>query len=291
MKMRSKTIQYVDISSFHMTLHMFQAHRRKSEAGWSFPKHNHQFFELNMVLEGTQYFNLTDRKFKMTAGDILFIKPDEVHSCHCPDNQNITYVCMHFNVDEPQLRQSLLKIKDSLHPEGSPLWEALYPALMRIDTIGAEGDKHYNDLKNVSLFLEVISAICRTVANPMHHILGNENRYDRLASRIAKKITSLADDWAEVGGDVLIKHGIKEVAEELGYHPTYCTRVFKSMYGVSPRDYISNIKLRESKLLLSQQDLTIEQVAARLGYRDVSYFSKQFKRWTNLSPSDFRRRI
>ncbi|TXK85576.1 helix-turn-helix transcriptional regulator [Paenibacillus sp. N3.4] len=81
---------------------------------------------------------------------------------------------------------------------------------------------------------------------------------------------------------------MEQLAEYLGYSPTHCNRVFQKAYGISPRQYVSMIKLRKGKLLLMDPALSIEQIADQLGYRDLSQFSKQFKRWTTMSPTAYR---
>ncbi|MNC59455.1 DNA-binding transcriptional regulator AraC [compost metagenome] len=58
---------------------------------------------------------------------------------------------------------------------------------------------------------------------------------------------------------------------------------------MSPRQYLSDLIIRHAKLLLLDNSLSVEAIAHRLGYRDVSHFSKQFKRWTGLPPMGYRR--
>uniref|UniRef100_A0A4Y8PUC8 HTH araC/xylS-type domain-containing protein n=1 Tax=Paenibacillus athensensis TaxID=1967502 RepID=A0A4Y8PUC8_9BACL len=108
-----------------------------------------------------------------------------------------------------------------------------------------------------------------------------------LAGRLAASIEALVLHAGEADADAA-KRGIEQLAQRLGYTAAHCSRVFQSAYGMSPRQYLSMVKLRQAKLLLMDSELSVEQVAVRLGYHDVSQFSKQFKRWTNLSPSAYR---
>ncbi|MOA61099.1 HTH-type transcriptional activator Btr [compost metagenome] len=57
---------------------------------------------------------------------------------------------------------------------------------------------------------------------------------------------------------------------------------------MSPRQYLSGLIIRHAKLMLLDNSLSVEAIAHRLGYRDVSHFSKQFKRWTGLPPMSYR---
>jgi AraC-like DNA-binding protein/mannose-6-phosphate isomerase-like protein (cupin superfamily) len=109
-----------------------------------------------------------------------------------------------------------------------------------------------------------------------------------LAAEIELRMQQLV---GQVGGEnaAVERVGIEKIAARLGYSPAYCNRIFRQTYGMSPRQYLSSLMIREAKLMLMDPNLTVEQVAERLGYRDVSQFSKQFKRWMNVSPMGFRR--
>ncbi|BDI32525.1 hypothetical protein CCAX7_45760 [Capsulimonas corticalis] len=64
---------------------------------------------------------------------------------------------------------------------------------------------------------------------------------------------------------------------------------FKACFGSSPIDYVLDFRLRRAAHLLQDLHLSISEIAARTGFADPFYFSKQFKRRYRLSPSEFRR--
>ncbi|MNJ73716.1 Melibiose operon regulatory protein [compost metagenome] len=86
--------------------------------------------------------------------------------------------------------------------------------------------------------------------------------------------------------DVSVK--IEDIAASLGITPGYCLEVFRKVYGTSPRQYLSNLMLNEAKILIQQPELSLQEIAGRLGYSQVSHFSRQFKRWTGMSPLQYR---
>jgi len=84
---------------------------------------------------------------------------------------------------------------------------------------------------------------------------------------------------------------VATIAARLGYSVSTCSRAFRRAYGISPRQYLSALILKKAKLLLLEPSLPVETVSARLGYRDIAHFSRQFKRWTGESPLKFRARF
>jgi len=64
---------------------------------------------------------------------------------------------------------------------------------------------------------------------------------------------------------------------------------FKRSYGFSPIDYVINKRIEEAKLLLAETALEINELSERVGFSSASYFSRIFRRYTGMSPNEYRR--
>ncbi len=82
---------------------------------------------------------------------------------------------------------------------------------------------------------------------------------------------------------------LPELAREYGYSPDYLGRVFSAVTGLSLSDYICNARINQAKLLLSSTGAAIEEIALSLGFYDACYFSRQFKKKTGCTPSEYRK--
>ncbi|WP_430616130.1 helix-turn-helix domain-containing protein [Enterococcus sp. DIV1067f] len=65
--------------------------------------------------------------------------------------------------------------------------------------------------------------------------------------------------------------------------------LIKKIYGISPKNYLDSLKLKEAKRLLTIPDITIESISERLGYSHPAHFSRQFKNWVGVSPNSYRK--
>ncbi|WP_308860262.1 AraC family transcriptional regulator [Paenibacillus radicibacter] len=82
---------------------------------------------------------------------------------------------------------------------------------------------------------------------------------------------------------------IETMAEGLGYNRAYLSRIFKEQTGVTPVTFLLHLRLDHARRLLRERiQLTVEQIAFSVGFRDPLYFSKQFKRMYNQSPTEYR---
>jgi AraC-like DNA-binding protein len=82
---------------------------------------------------------------------------------------------------------------------------------------------------------------------------------------------------------------IELMAETLGYNRAYLSTLFKKHTGLTPVTFLLRLRIDKARLLLRErQELTVEQIASSVGFQDPLYFSKQFKRLYNMSPTDYR---
>lgn len=81
---------------------------------------------------------------------------------------------------------------------------------------------------------------------------------------------------------------IGELAERSFHSENYFSTSFKNYFGVSPIEYLTSRRLSTATLLLSDRNLSITEIADRIGYTNVNSFEKAFKRHYNCSPREMR---
>ncbi|WP_019638012.1 helix-turn-helix transcriptional regulator [Paenibacillus fonticola] len=93
--------------------------------------------------------------------------------------------------------------------------------------------------------------------------------------------------------DYIFKHlydkiSLADLAQKAALHPHYLSGLFKKEVGCSLRDYIQQTKIEEARSLLMLTDQPISEISTLLNYHDQSYFSKIFKKFTGITPNEFR---
>jgi len=82
---------------------------------------------------------------------------------------------------------------------------------------------------------------------------------------------------------------IEKIAEYLHVDPAYFSRKFTEIMQLSPKKYILNKRIERAKELLLSTSASIFEISNSVGYEDQFYFYRIFKKYTNLSPSEYRK--
>ncbi len=84
---------------------------------------------------------------------------------------------------------------------------------------------------------------------------------------------------------------VADLARRLHWSPAHFSRIFRLVAQQSPRDFLLEVRLVRARHFLAETALSVGEIAARLGYPDLFFFSRQFKAKTGLSPRQYRQRI
>ncbi|MFM9280567.1 helix-turn-helix transcriptional regulator [Paenibacillus jiagnxiensis] len=272
------------------TVNLFAIHTRRVGSGWDYPAHEHPQYEINVVLDGEQHMTVEGKHYVQQAGDLMLLRPGIVHSSKS-GGAPFTYFCMHFDIDDKLFLSLLARLEQELFPADGAVAVQLKPALAKLlDLAESEtGNTVARRMRMQSAVFELFAVLWEAVSSEAAGL--SAGAYDRteLAHQIASRLQGIANQTFRQGTEEDGHYGIDDIAAELGISVSHCGRVFRQVFGESPRTYLSRLVLHEAKLLLADAAMPVQQIAAMLGYRDIAHFSRQFKRWSGMSPSEFRR--
>ncbi len=128
--------------------------------------------------------------------------------------------------------------------------------------------------------LRAVAVLYNLLADTLDN-LTNKNIESSRHKRVKPAIDFIECEYAKpITSDIL--------AEKCIMSNTNFRRVFKSVCGVSPIEYLLRVRLERAKQLLLHTALTVEEVALQCGFNEVSYFSRLFKKRYNKSPLQYR---
>lgn len=265
--------------------HLFSTHTRIVERGWSFDRHiHHNLIELNVVLEGHQHASVGSAQYKQRQGDLLIIAPKQIHSYESLEADRTRFFVTHIQVPDDDFLQLLAAENEEHYTSRHPLNKRLMPIIHQL--IDALYSQSFSKITIMLKLYQILDSIQQYLKSNVDGKLHAEQ--DHLAYQIAKHIEALVimsqqdeqllhADWSEL------------IAQQLNMSRRHCHRLFKSVYDMSLRDYFMILKQQEAKRLLLTTEDSIEEIAHRIGYENVQSFSRQFTRWANCTPRDYRK--
>lgn len=108
-----------------------------------------------------------------------------------------------------------------------------------------------------------------------------KSSYDRSFKIIKKGIEYLESDCEQT-------LSISQIAKMCNISESYFRRIFKAYSGQSPVEFRTEARITRAKNYLLSEDLTVSQISDRLGFSDTSYFIETFRRFTGMTPLQYR---
>jgi AraC-like DNA-binding protein len=126
---------------------------------------------------------------------------------------------------------------------------------------------------------------------------GVKIRFLELLITLYRSIEQLQPGLQRTPLDIIIDHIDTSYSDNLtleylsnlgGYHPSYLSRIFKEKKGLSVFEYINIKRINRSAKLLADTTMTVLEVAVAVGYNNLSYFNRTFRKIMNSTPGKYR---
>lgn len=218
---------------------------------------------LVVTLSGSATFSLNGEKYQLNKGVILHAGPSMLLEIEAKDELPWEYVVIHYRFIEGKRhykdKHFLIEVGHN-HKVDYLVQQLIYHDALPDDLMR---------LKCRLLFHQFIETIL--VCAKMHT---TDNTVD-LA------LTFLTEHYMQ-------PITITEVAEQVGCERRRLSYLFEKQVGMSPIQYLTEIRLKHATKLLRTSDMPIYQVAEHVGYTDSFYFCRLFKKHYTQSPTQFR---
>ncbi|MBD3949120.1 helix-turn-helix domain-containing protein [Tuanshanicoccus lijuaniae] len=235
----------------------------------------YQHFILHYVQSGEGYFEVNQQHYHLKAGDGFIIRSSE-YVTYYPDVSNpwTTYWVGISGSDFEKYignTEIMSAAVITYHPDGET--QKIIQTICDT-TLDREADLPGVYWYKGQLFL-LVEALKKEFSS--HHIQ---------RAMPAKSSADTAYDYiyANYMKDITINH----VAEYIGVSRSYLYKLFKQKFLFSPQQFLLDRRLTIAASLLLTTDLSMAEVAEKVGFKDALYFSKSFSKYYGKSPSKFR---
>ena len=246
--------------------------------------HWHEDLEFIQVYEGKSTLHIDKAEVNLTAGSAIFINSGHLHSAY--GNAKIKSLVFH---------HSLIGNYNSIFYQ-----EVIFPLLdndkLSYLILSDKEEWEKNVIKNMMKAYDVIYNesydyenearfhITRALRLLNENIKVNQkiNSHDEIIYKRIKKVLRYIDDnlSEELNNDKL--------SELIAVSESVLLKSFKQTIGLSPMQYVLKQRIDRARYLIITTDKKISDIASECGFNDMSYFSKIFKRYFKVSPTEYK---
>ncbi|WP_461812020.1 helix-turn-helix domain-containing protein [Faecalimonas sp.] len=253
-----------------------------------FSGESHNFWEFLYVDKGTVSVQANDRQYTLSAGDIIFHKPNEFHAIQSISKKAPNLIAISFDCHSPSIRffynfQCTLTLEERIliskiiteakNTFSSPLH------IPSIEQVQLCENAPFGAQQLISLYLELLLITLKRnhLENPV------------MSSRIN---SSIKDNLPEEISSFMKRHicdnlTISSICKTFSISRSVLHTIFTAKHSCSPMAYFQKLKIDYAKELLRSQKMNCTEVAHHLSFSSLQYFSKQFKKAVGMSPSEY----
>ena len=231
-------------------------------------------YTLHIVIKGRGYFKIAGKEYRVTKDQIFLITPSEEISYFPDKNDPWEYMWVEFNglAVKSLCERANITVANPVHTLNNPK-----PFIQQFSEMLEES----SDSK-VHSTINVLSHLLRILSMLIHE-------HDRLLS------THLSDTKVHIRpiveyieqniGDATLS--LNKISHLFYMNASYLSRIFKRTMGVNVSKYITSLRMLKAFIMLKTKQFSITKISETIGYSSPFYFSKEFKRYSKLSPSQY----
>lgn len=264
-------IQDIYLTNLNVVCNLGGFFKTKPDTSWKHDLHSFSQNKFYFITKGKCEIQIKDRKFIAKAGDWFYIPANTMHGYSVINGETFEKFWMHFDIYPSNEIFSSLNLPPMINVSGNRDVYRLFRKFR--DTYDSNTLCDQIELKSVLIGL--LGQYIR-IALPDGVIV--KNIEDKRINQIIKYINNnLASSLT-----------LTELAGKFHLHPNHFIRFFKSKTGVTPVRYIKTKRMETAKYLLDNTNLSITEIAEKIGEGNITVFSKQFKNHYALSPRKYR---
>ena len=250
--------------------------KSKYDSDWHSTLHTHPFTELFYVVDGKGEFNIQGQRFPVKPNDFVIINPQVEHTELSSPDEPLEYIVLGIN---GLSFSNLTPVSEGGHPFSFfNLRDEQKDILRYLNAILQEATSQ-------SMSYELV---CHNLLEILLIKILRHQHFDLEVGKQSKatKDISFIKHYLETYYHESIQ--LEDLASMTHLSRFYISHSFKKEIGMSPMEYLIDIRIKESKILLRTTNYSISQVADIVGFTTPTYFSKQFRKSTGISPTDYR---
>lgn len=239
--------------------------------------HSHDFFEVFFIESGRTLHWINGETQTLEPGQMIFVRPDDCHAFKADRSLGCQIVNVMFRIETAE--HLLSRYRDTID-------ERYFASRDRLPEMHNLGPAQFERAVNVAHQLKTAH---RTLARIEEFLLTLINR----VADISSQVDARAPQWfvracsAAQSPDVF-KRGATAFIEASGRSHEHVCRTTQQCLGLTPTQYVNQIRIQHAAHLLRSDDISIEDLARQCGFENTGYFYRLFRENYGTTPRRYR---
>lgn len=246
------------------------AYERQCPADWTFRQKTGRLYHgLIYVLDGKAVYYIGDQAYPVEKGHLIYRETGSQYWVEGDPADPFHFIVVHFSVNDDHRLQSFFG-KGIVKPSSAANCAGLFQDLARLWFYKGIAYK----MKCKGLLTEILFEVVR------------QSVQETMRLKHFAKIQA-AVSYMERYSDHPMT--LEELAAMSHLSVSHFRRIFKEIYRMPPVEYLNFIRVNKAKDLIMSRMYPMGEIAAKVGYPNLYYFSRVFKQYTGLSPTAYER--
>lgn len=251
---------------------------------YAMPFHWHIEYEIIRILEGYFTISLDEKEFHAKKGDIVFINSGTLHA-GVPEN--CVYECIVFDMNMLMKKDNIcqkfiqdimnhvINIKEFFTGKDTEFHRTVWQLF---DVLNKKNYGYQLIIQGclyqlIGIILENGDYVTDSLQTPQNH---------RRILQLKQVLEVIENSYSSV-------ITLEELSRAAGMSPKYFCRFFQEMTHKSPIDYLNYYRVERACFLLLNTETSITDITYNVGFNDLSYFIKSFKKYKGITPAKYRK--
>lgn len=244
--------------------------RNELEPGFSSGVRVIQHYQLQYILSGNGFMEIAHQKYEVSKGMLCFWGPGVKHVILSSRKQPLVILGVQFHLTRTK---KPVVFEDF---EGFPPRFSVHsPA--SVENMLFEIIQEFTSQR--LYWEETASALCKALLLLVARQIRINDRFPSTSWKVTEEILSYIHDSYH------LPLNNQTIAAHFHFHPAYVNRLVSQATGLSLHQYVINVRINRAVELLHSTSMNIGEIAAAVGYQNIHYFSRLFKRKMGIPPS------
>lgn len=252
-------------------------------------RHFHDTYELYYLLEGQRYYFIDRQTYLVKTGDVVMIKPNQIHKTSMAEESYHNRILLQIEgqVMEPFLKASGMGGMDAVYVEDAMILsipekerQNVERLLLQIGKEIQERQKQYEvgvKLRLAELFLALLR--CQKKAPFIEESQKVQTWKHRKVHEVADYLLSHPET----------EESLEELARRFYISKSYLSRIFREVTSFTVNEYKNMNRIKKSQQLLLHSSYSVTEVSELLGFENLTYYERVFKRYVGMTPLKYRK--